>query len=294
MNKRTKALILMAISAILWSTAGIFIKLISWNPFVISCVRGLLSGSVLYAFMRIKGLKIKVGRNSILGGVGLAGAALLFTNANKLTTAANAIVLQFTNPVFILLIFAFVFGKKLRKGDILTVIIIMAGIVLFFMDSLTPGKLLGNLLGIASGVSIAIMYVFTGESSDDDAQRASGFLFAHIICFAVGLPFLITTPPATVTGIEIVAILELGLIQLGLSYVLYTLASKEISALACSLIGALEPLLNPVWVALFDGEVPGICALIGGIIIVVTICLWCIYDAKASAKEASLEAGSLG
>lgn len=273
-------MLLMVITALLWSTAGIFIKFIDWNPVIISGIRGLLSAAVLFTHMKIRGLHIKVGRNSLMAGIGLCVSATFFTVANKLTTAANAIVLQFTNPIFILLIFAIFFGRRLRKADVVTVAIIMGGITLFFMDQLTPGKLVGNLFGIAAGIMLAVMYIFTGESQEDDDMRTTGILFAHLFCFIVCIPFIIACPPQHITTVEILSILELGIVQLGISYVLYTIASKNASALACSLIGALEPLCNPIWVFIFDGEAPGKFALIGGAVIIVTISIWCVYDSR--------------
>lgn len=280
MNEKTKAMLLMIICAVLWSTAGIFIKLINWNPFIISGLRGLISAGVLAAYMKYRNIHIKVRKNSVMAAVGLGGSATLFTVANKLTTAANAIVLQFTNPVFILIIFAVFFGRKLKKYDVITVIVIMGGIALFFFDQLTPGKLVGNLLGIGAGILLAIMYVFTGESGKDDDTRMTGILFAHLLCFVIGLPFMFIYTPETVTVIEILSISALGIFQLGIAYVLYCIASKDCKPLACSLIGALEPLLNPVWVFIFDGEAPGMFALIGGVTVIAAICIWCILDNK--------------
>ena len=190
MNKKTKAMLLMIVCAVLWSTAGIFIKLISWNPFIISGLRGLISAAVLAIYMESQGIHIKVQRNSIMAAIGLGGSATLFTVANKLTTAANAIVLQFTNPVFILIIFAVFFGRKLKRYDIITVIVIMAGIALFFFDQLTPGRLAGNLLGIGAGIFIQLSAHIPAPCFLLHAQvvhiqglhghmRGVGFLFQH-------------------------------------------------------------------------------------------------------------------
>lgn len=275
----------MIVCGVLWSTAGIFIKWINWNPFIISGLRGLISGTVLFIYMKIMGLHIKAGKNSLMTAVGLGGSATLFTVANKLTTAANAIVLQFTNPIVILIIFALFFGRKLRKGDVLSVVIIMGGIALFFFDQLTPGKMLGNIIAIGAGVLLAVMYVFAGESSDDDDMRMTGVLFAHLLSFLIGLPFIFIYTPEVVYPREILCLLALGIFQLGIAYVIFCIASRDCPPLACSLIGALEPLLNPVWVFIFDGEAPGIFALIGGVIVIGTICIWCIYDAKVDKKS---------
>ncbi len=282
MSRKTKAMLMMVVCATLWSTAGIFIKWIDWNPMIIAGVRGLISASVLYIYMRISGRRIKTGRNCFLTAIGLGGSATLFTIANKLTTAANAIVLQFTNPIFILIIFAVFFGRKLRKGDVATVVVIMLGIALFFFDRLSPGKVIGNLVAIGAGILLAVMYVFAGEAKDDDDMRMTGILFAHLFSFIMGLPFIAISPPASVDTREILCIMALGIFQLGIAYVLFSIASADCPPLACSLIGALEPLLNPVWVFIFDGEAPGVFALCGAAIVIVTICVWCVYDSKTA------------
>jgi len=265
----------MVITAAMWSLGGIFIKLISWNPFLIAGVRSGISGSIMALYMAATHTRFKLNRYSLLAGMGLGCSATLFTIANKLTTAANAIVLQYTAPIFILLISAVFFKEKMRKQDILVVCITMGGMVLFFLDQLSPGNLLGNVLGILAGVTLGQMFVMVGRGGDDDATRMSGILIAHMITLMIGVPVGL---PQTeeVAAIEILYVIILGVFQLGIPYVLYGIASRDCPPLACSLIGMLEPLLNPVWVAIFIGEVPGPFALAGAVIIIATVTWWCI------------------
>ncbi|MDO4393088.1 MAG: DMT family transporter [Bacillota bacterium] len=280
MSNKQKAMLLMVITAIMWSIGGIFIKLISWNPLMIAGTRSLISASILGGYMLYKRIPFKLCKASLGAGIGLSASAIFFVIANKLTTAANAIVLQYSAPVFILILSAVFLHKRLKRREITTVAITMCGIVLFFFDQLSPGNILGNILGVLAGVFLALMFVSMGEGGKDDSIRMSGILMAHLIAAIIGMPIgsLLTT---SVTGKEILYVVILGVFQLGIPYVLYAIASRDCPPLACSLIGMLEPLFNPVWVAIFIGEMPGTFALIGGAVIIATVGWWCIVDSRS-------------
>lgn len=279
-EEQRKAMVLMAICAILWSVAGIFIKWISWNPLMIAGSRSLLSAAVLALFMGYTGRKLIINKYSILAGIGLAGTCICFVIANKMTTAANAIVLQYTAPIFILLLSAVFLKKKMNRGDLLVVFFTAIGIALFFFDKLSPGNFVGNILGMVAGAFLAVMFLAVGQAADDDSVRMSGILLAHLLTAAIGMSSLLFVPFQT-TSKEILFVVVLGIFQLGIPYILYSLASRHCTPLACSLIGTLEPLLNPVWVFLFYGEVPGNGALMGAVIVIVAISVWLIKKRTA-------------
>lgn len=270
----------MLICAALWSIAGIFIKFLPWNGFAVASLRSLIAGVTIYVYMVIKGIKPIVCRKTLLSGALTGCVYTCFVCANKLTTAANAIVLQFTSPVFIVIFSALFFKTKIKKADLITVILTLAGIALFFFDELKPGYIFGNFVAIAAGMFMAGMYMVVGNL--DEKERFSAILFGQMFTFLVGLPFVIATKPL-MNAATISSILVLGVFQLGISYVLYIRASKYCPPLACCLLGGLEPLLNPVWVMLFDGEAPGIFALVGGILVVATITVWCAFFNKEDA-----------
>ena len=280
---RQKAMLLMAACAILWSLGGIFIKLIAWHPLLISGGRSLIAAAVVGLYMYWKKIPVTVCRYSVTAGISLCLCLLLFVVANKLTTAANAIVLQYTAPIFILLVNGLFFGQKLRKKEVLAVLGTMAGTVLFFLDQLSPGNLLGNVLAILAGMFLGTMFAIVGQAGGNDSVRMSGIFFAHILTALLGIPMGL---PGTTgcTGPEIVYILILGVLQLGIPYVFYALASRDCPPLACSLIGMLEPLLNPVWVLIFAHEVPGMFALLGACVIIGVVTWWCITDGKAQSN----------
>lgn len=265
----------MLICAALWSVAGIFIKLIPWNGFAVAGMRSLIAGLTITVYMLITRRRYILSRRTVIGGIMTAGVYTCFTVANKLTTAANAIVLQFTCPVFIVILSAIFLKQKIRKNDLAVVIATLAGIALFFFDQLKPGYILGNFVAIAAGMFMAVMFILVGNMEGD--ERFSTITNGQFLTFFVGLPFIIATKPEF-TAAATASILVLGVFQLGISYILYVKSTQYCPPLACCLLGALEPLLNPVWVLIFDGERPGVWALIGGIIVVVSITLWCTFD----------------
>lgn len=267
----------MALCACLWSISGIFIKWISWSPFLIAGGRSLISAAVLGLFMAVSRIRIQVCRSSLCAGISLGVSFLCFVSTNKLTTAANAIVLQYTSPIFILIISALFLHQQIKKREAAVVCAAAAGILLFFLDQLSPGNIAGNFLGILAGFFLSIMFVLIGLAGNNDSIRMSGILFAHIFTALVGIP-VGAVFTASISTREICLILILGIFQLGIPYILYAIAAKDCSPLACSLIGMLEPLLNPVWVFLFDGESPGPFALAGAVIVITAVACWCVIE----------------
>ncbi len=286
MENRNRGIIEMLICAALWSTAGILMKLLPWNGFAVASIRSLIAGLTILIYALATGRKMIINRKTLMAGILTAGVYTCFSCANKLTTAANAIVLQFTCPVFIVILSALFLKTKMRIRDIITVILTLGGIALVFLDKLEGGYLLGNLVAVLAGLLMAGMYVSVGEMEEN--SRFSAITLGQFITFLVGLPFVITTRPA-LTAVTVLSILALGIFQLGISYILYIHASINCPPLACCLLGGLEPLLNPVWVMLFDGETPGVLAFIGGIIVIITITVWCALDSKTGAETTAAQ-----
>lgn len=281
---RNRAIFEMLLCAALWSIAGIFIKLIPWNSIVIAGIRSLIAGAVMFVYMRYKRIGFTADRRSMLGGLALCCTLTCFVAANKLTTAANSIVLQFTAPMFIVVFSVLFLKKKFSRSDIFAVVLTMLGISLFFFDQLTPGHLLGNCVAIVAGMAFAGYYMSLEGASE--SERMSAILMAHGLTFCVSIPFIALEPPEPGAA-PVICIFILGVVQLGIPYVLLGRASGSCPPLACSLLGAVEPLLNPVWVFIFDGEAPGMWALIGGVVVVVTITVWCVYgDLREKAEKA--------
>ena len=282
MKETTKGTIAMILTALLWSIGGIFIKLVPWNPLAIAGLRGVLGGLVMYVYLRIRGIKPVINKDTIKIAIALAGVCSTFVAANKLTTAANAIVIQYCAPVYVLLYIAFVQKKKLRPLDIAVVPITILGVSLCFIGQMGNGHLAGDIIAVISGLFFAAMFIFSEGVSDQ--TRASGIMQGQFLTAIIGLPVLFATRPAF-TPTAIGGILILGIFQIGIAYVLYSIAIKRAPLLTCSLLAVLEPLLNPVWVFLFAGENPGIWSLVGGVIVVVVITLWYVYDARQARAQ---------
>lgn len=288
MTDKRKGELMMVACGVLWSMSGITMKYIDWSPLLIVGGRGVFSALIIYVSMRMSGYSLKVTKKS-LGIAFLTFMNLvLFVSANKYTTAANAIVLQYTAPVFVLLVTAFVLKRKLRPFEILTVLAALFGIILFFMDQVSGNGLSGNIMAVASGFFMGIMYAVTGEIKDD-GERISGLVLGHsalaLICIPIGA---VLTDPANITLIPILLVVFLGVVQMGIPYSLYGRATALISGVEVSLISMIEPILNPIWVALIYGEVPGSRALIGAVLIIGAVIAYTVIDARNTLPDESV------
>jgi drug/metabolite transporter (DMT)-like permease len=268
----------MVICAVLWSIAGILIKLIDWNPFVIAGFRGLFAAVTVGVYMLATKQRVVLTKNVMLCAFFLAATFFCFVSANKLTTAANAIVLQFTSPIFIMLFSAVLFRQKFKLTDYVTVLLTFCGIAVFFVSSLHDGHLPGDLVAVLAGVFMAGMYV--SVSRTDKTEKMSGIFFGQVLTALVGIPFVLFTK-GTISSAAVISIIVLGVVQIGIPYILLALATNHCPPLACSLIGAFEPLLNPLWVLIFNGERPGVFSIIGGIIVVGAVTAQCILQDKS-------------
>ena len=268
----------MALCAALWSTAGLFIKMIPWNPLVIAGGRSLVAAGVVLVYLTARRVKPVVNAHSLVAGAMLCLTALTFVSANKLTTSANAIVLQFAAPVYIMAFSAVMYHQRFRRIDILAVAATMGGIVLCFLDKMSAGGMAGNLIAMVTGVTYAGLYIVNGRA--DARSRMSGILWGHLLTAAVGLTASAWFPPELSTRAVLVLVL-MGVFQLGVSYVMFAIAIEHCPPLVACLVSVIEPLLNPVWVLIFDGEAPGPLALVGGLIAVASITLWSAWDARA-------------
>ncbi len=260
------AIAAVAACALLWSTGGLFIKIVSWNPFALAGVRSLIGGLLLLAWIRKP--RFTWSLPQIAGALCYAGCMILFVTANKLTTAANAIMLQYTAPLYAAA-FGWIFLKERASPlDWATIVVVIGGMALFFMDRLTAGGMEGNLIAIASGVLFAgAMVSFRAQK---DASPLESILLAHAITFAVSIPFL-GPPWPSLAGWGGLAFL--GIFQIGISSIFLSYGVRYVTALQSLLISVLEPLCNPVWVFLVLGETPGPRAVAGGAIILVTVTL---------------------
>ena len=282
MTDKRKGELMMVAAAVLWSISGITMKYIDWSPFLISGGRGVFSALIVYISMRLSHYPLRFTKRSMGIAVATFINILTFIAANKLTTAANAIVLQYTAPIFVVLITVFILKRRLKAYEIIAVLVAIVGVVFFFLDQMSPQGMLGNILATISGFFMALVYALSGEIKDD-GERISGLAIGHALLAVIGIPIgLILTDPANITTVPILLVVFLGTIQMGIPYVLFGRASVLISNVELSLITMLEPMLNPIWVALIYGEIPGPRAFIGAALIIGAVIAYTIIDARRS------------
>jgi drug/metabolite transporter (DMT)-like permease len=259
-----RAVVMAFVAGILWSLGGLLIKQVTWNPLAISGARSAIASLVLLAFIRRP--CITWSRTQIGGAIAYAATVILFVVATKLTTAANAILLQYTAPIYAALLGVWFLHERVTCGDWFTIALVMGGMALFFLDRLTTGGLWGNVFAIASGVSYASLIVLLRAQKYDSPLES--VLLGNYLTAIIGLPFMFQGAPGVSSWLSLIL---LGVFQLGLSYVLYSTAIKYITALEAALVPVIEPILNPVWVFLFIGEAPGRYALFGGLVVLAAV-----------------------
>jgi drug/metabolite transporter (DMT)-like permease len=259
------------LSAVLWSTGGLFIKLINWDPIVIAGMRSLIAGLFMLAVRVLSPKRRRIPfklRYIWPGGIAYSATMLLFIPANKLTTSANAVLLQYSAPVWAALFGWLLAKEKPRPINWLSLVLVMGGLVLFFKDGLEGGSTAGNMLALLSGICFALNSVILRLQKDGDP--ADSLLLAHLFTVMASIPFFLMHPPSFTTG-NTAAILFLGVFQLGLASIIFAYGIKRVPAAQAMLTAAIEPILNPVWVLLVTGEKPSIVALFGGAIIIVAV-----------------------
>jgi drug/metabolite transporter (DMT)-like permease len=264
MEIRSRAIIFLLLSALLWSFGGLFIKLVTWNPVAIAGLRGFIAMFVLIVYVRHPHFTWSFPQ--IGGAIAYAVTVTLFVIATKLTTAANAILLQYTAPVYVAFLGSWILKERVLWFDWLIVLTVIGGMTLFFLDRLTPGNQLGNVSAILSGLGFAFFVLFMRKQKNESPLET--VLLGDLFTGLIGLPFMFESMPGALSWL---GLLFLGIVQLGLSYVFYSEAIRHVTALEAILIPGIEPILNPVWVFLMLGEAPGKWALMGGFVVLMSV-----------------------
>ena len=282
---RRRSVLFVFLASVCFSTGGLFIKLIPWSALAINGARNLIGAAVIGAYLLIRRHRIRFSRQVLTGALSLIGVTTLFAVSNKLTTAANAIVLQFTAPVFVILLMAVLYGSRPGKIDIVTCAVVLSGICLFFVDGIRAGNWLGNLTAVLSGVCYAGVFMMNaGEHSDALSscflgQLAAGLVFTPL-CFA----------ETDFSAPTVTAVLALGIIQVGAAYILFSEGIQNTPPVTASLITGLEPIMNPTWVALFYGETISVLSVIGSVIVIGGIVVYNVLLARNPAEAGNAAA----
>jgi drug/metabolite transporter (DMT)-like permease len=273
-------LLLVLGAAILWSTGGLFIKATSLSAVQLSFGRSLLAAITVAIVTRREGF----GLNPVtaITSVLYAALLLLFVLATKLTTAANAIFLQYTAPVYVLILEPLFYKEKFRRRDMITVAVCVGGMSLFFVGKLRPQDVDGNLLALASGVCFALYFLLLRHSKARDVNRASSAIYGNLIVVAIAAPAFFSAARRGIGARDIASMAYLGIIQIGVAYALFTAAmARGLRSLDASIVGYVEPVLNPIWVFLLLGERPSNWAIVGGTIIIASVLAHMLVSPKA-------------
>jgi drug/metabolite transporter (DMT)-like permease len=282
--------------AFFWSTSGLFIKLVDWNPVVIAGSRSFFAALFLFAlrFLRRRRLcpagrigqdrppleRRPLGRDiffTFAGGIAYASTMIVFVIANKRTTSANAILLQYTAPVWAALLGWAIARERPRWEQWAALVLVFFGMLLFFKDDMGGGNLFGDVLAIISGIcfgahSVLLRMIKRGEAAD-------AMLLSHILCALFSVPFFFLYPASLSPGTA-GAVLFMGIIQIGAASALFAYGIKRVTAIQAMLTAMIEPALNPLWVFAVTGEKPAFSALIGGGIIIAALTLSAVISTR--------------
>ena len=283
-------ILLVLFAVLLWSTGGLFIKLTTLNAVHVNLGRALFAAFTVGIFIALR-KELKFDWFIVFISIFYAGTLSAFVYANKNTTAANAIFLQYTAPIYILIFAPIILKEKFRVTDLITVIVCLAGMSLFFLEapnaenSLATNIFAGNIAGLVSGVCLGLYLIFLRHPRALKFNPALSVFYGNIIIVLFMLPFILNAPQTPTTK-DILAISFLGIFQIGLAYLLFTYGlAKGVRSLDASIIGFVEPLLNPVWVFIFVHETPSKWAIFGGMIIISVVILHTLLNNKNKKQE---------
>lgn len=297
MDRTTKGLFAIIACATLWSIGGLFIKLVDWHPMLIAGGRSLIAALFILAVRRQsrgKGFFRNRSRNESFAFVGAAVSyaltMIIFVSANKMTAAANVIMLQYSAPVFAALLGWALIKEKPRTEHWIALAAILIGLRVFFGDGISGISLLGDSLALVSGVTFAAYSVFMRMQKEGTPEDS--IILAHLATAAIALPFAFIAPPQFSIK-SVASIVVLGAAQIGLSSLFFAYGIRRVTAVQAMLAAVVEPVLNPVWVLLATGERPGPSAIAGGLIILAAVTGSSIVSATASRRGASAELDDL-
>ena len=284
MTKQQRGTLFVFLASICYSLGGICMKGIPWSGMAVNGGRTAIAVVVMGIYLLLSRQKLRFNRWILLGALAVSLTNILFAVANKMTTAANAIVLQYTAPIFVIVLTAIFLHKRPGRLDLAACALVFGGVLCFFVESLSGGSLTGEMLALISGVTYAVVFMLN-DLPDGDALSAA--FFGHVISAVVGLPFVLQQTQFGTTCM--VSLLVLGVFQVGFSFIFLGDGMKTTPAVTASLVSGLEPVLNPILVALFYQGVDniGLISLVGAVIVVGGVIGYNVLLAKQEQKAVS-------
>lgn len=298
-----RGVLLICLAALCWSSAGLLIKIVNLPPVQIAWYRSFIAGIFLLGYIvyrKKRGnipFEFRITKWSLITALCYVFTVSLFVIANKLTTSANAVFLQFTAPVYIILITYFILKEKIYAVEIATVFICLGGMMLLFIDKEKSTALAGNIFGILSGIAFAFLQISVKKSEssvsiqlspENDLRAIFNLAFGNaatvaFLGIAVTVVYASSTSSAAsplysifgegfaMTSSDVFGLVFLGVFQLGMGYLFFAKGAKYISNVEIAIYTLLEPILNPCWTFLGTGEIPGFWAIIGGCLVLSAI-----------------------
>lgn len=260
-----KGILTVFFTALLWSSGGLFIKLITLSPMQISFFRCFIAALVFLIIYKSKVLKLNP--LALLNSFSYAIVLILFVYATKTTTAANAIFLQSTAPIYVLIFEPILTKTKYEKINVITISVCFIGMILFFIGELSPGDIKGNIAALLAGIAFAAFFLGMkkNEGKFGEASIFLGNLLVSLFC----IPFIFELK--SLDGSDLAMVSFLGVFQIAIPYALFNYGIQRIKAVEASIISLFEPVLNPIWVFLGYGEIPKFNAIVGGLIIITAV-----------------------
>lgn len=283
------AILQLILAALLWSTGGVLVKTVDWPPLAIAGMRSAIAAATLLILVRRPHFHWSA--SQLLAAVFYAGTVVPFVLSTRLTTAANAIFLQYTAPIYIALLSGPLLGEKPTRFDWAMTALALGGICLFFLDQLSASGFWGIIVAAISGMSFAGLSITMRRQKS--GSPIESVILGNVVAAVVGLPaiWIAGAPSGTAPWVTLAV---LGVFQLGLAYWLYARAIKHVPVLQAVIITTCEPILNPLWVMLFIGEKPGFWSITGGVLVISAATLRALKSNRPDAPGEAVTASTPG
>lgn len=279
--KSVRGELLILLTTLCWSTTGLFcVALDGLHPLLIHGVRSLIGALILLCYARFK---ITVNRTVLLGAFCIFATTVGYMCAQDLTSPANAVVLQYSAPIFVLLETCLFYRRRPTLTQLAVVALAVGGIVVLFASELTPAGLLGSLLGVLSGVAFSGVFFINRMKN---ARPLDSLILGFLGGAAVGLLFV--RQAAAMTPRQWLVMCAMGALNVGLAYIFFTEGIKTCSSFNASIIGTLEVILLPLWIFLLYRQTPALTSVIGGIMVVSAVVINTVRENQLRKHGASV------
>lgn len=262
-----------------YSLMGVTLKLIPFHPLVLNGMEKVFC-FVLLGLSR-KSFHIRFNKSTLLGAIFMYLSGMLFVTANKMTTAANSVILQYTNPIFVILFSYLFLHKKAEKKDMVFTGVMLAGMVLFFVDDISIGNMAGNVIAILSGVAMALSNMYAHYSDTDVREYGMINCLIAIVIGAAVVPFY----PPEISIVSAGAVVFYGIFCSAIPIILLAKGAPYVEPLNISMLLMIEPICGPIWVALAVKEIPGKLALVGAGIVLFSLMANMLYPVFRTGKR---------